>query len=162
MKILLPIALAATLAACGGATPTPAVNNADAAANDVVVEELPTNVDEAPAANVVSPAPAPAAHPAAPPAAKVEGDYLGRWVGVEGMYLNVAKGSGDGVTLDMQWDLDHKGTFDGKVTPAGIAFTREGKELLLKPTDGDATGLKYLAGKKDCLTVASGEGYCRK
>jgi hypothetical protein len=162
MKTLLPIALAATLAAtlvaCGGPTPTPAVNNADAAANDVVVEELPTNVDEAPAANAVSPAPA----PAAAPAAKVEGDYLGRWVGVEGMYLDVAKGSGDGVTLDMQWDLDHKGTFDGKVTPAGIAFTREGKELLLKPTDGDATGLKYLAGKKDCLTVASGEGYCRR
>ena len=30
-----------------------------------------------------------------------------------------------------------------------------------EPTDGDATGLKYLAGKKDCLTVEPGEGYCR-
>jgi hypothetical protein len=29
-------------------------------------------------------------------------------------------------------------------------------------TNGDATGLKYLAGKTDCLTVKSGEGYCRK
>ena len=28
-------------------------------------------------------------------------------------------------------------------------------------TDGDATGMKWLAGKARCLTVRVGEGYCR-
>lgn len=88
-------------------------------------------------------------------------DYSGRWTGVEGMYLVVTPKPGGGVGLEMQWDLDHKGTFDGNVTPDGIQFVRDGVTETLKPSDGDATGLKYLAGKKDCLTVKSGEGYCR-
>ena len=89
-------------------------------------------------------------------------DLTGRWVGVEGMVLTVADGDGPGTyTLTMQYDLDHKGVFAGTASGDGIAFTRDGQSLMLRPTDGAATGLKYLADKTDCLTVKSGEGYCR-
>ena len=90
-------------------------------------------------------------------------DWVGRWVGVEGTYLDIkkAEGGGDDYTLKMQYDLDHSGTFDGTATDTGIRFTRDGTHYTLHATDGDATGLKWLAGKKDCLTVKSGEGYCR-
>ncbi|MBY9064005.1 hypothetical protein K7957_13755 [Sphingomonas yunnanensis] len=89
--------------------------------------------------------------------------YLGRWRGVEGLNLVVAprSGEGDAVSLAMQWSLDDKGTYDGEVTPEGIAFERAGVRELLRPSDGATTGLKYLDGKKDCLTVEPGEGYCR-
>jgi hypothetical protein len=90
-------------------------------------------------------------------------DYLGRWRGVEGLNLVVTPRAGDAaaVTLAMQWSLDDKGTYDGTVTAEGIAFDRAGAHELLRPTDGAATGLKYLDGKRDCLTVKPGEGYCR-
>ncbi|MDB5696285.1 MAG: hypothetical protein JWN21_1828 [Sphingomonas bacterium] len=96
----------------------------------------------------------------------VEEDYLGRWRGVEGMYLVVAKADVPGqFRLEMQWDLDRRAIFIADATDepatAGLSFTRDGEELLLRRTDGDATGLKYLAGKRECLTVRPGEGYCR-
>ena len=126
-------------------------------------------VDPAPAAEASPPAvPAPVdgrdASPApATPAdtAKVEADYLGRWTGVEGMVLVVASKPGGGVTLEMQWDLDNTGNFDGSATAEGLRFMRNGVAETAVHTDGDATGLKYLAGKQDCLTVKPGEGYCR-
>ena len=116
--------------------------------------------------------PAPAAPPAAqtPPsaspsdpadAANDEAAYLGRWIGVEGMFLEVTSKAGGGVSMKMQWDLDHAGTFDGSVTAEGLRFMREGVAETAVRTDGDATGLKHLAGKADCLTVKPGEGYCR-
>ncbi|CAN5357683.1 hypothetical protein BH09PSE4_BH09PSE4_17630 [soil metagenome] len=89
-------------------------------------------------------------------------DYSGRWTGVEGMYLVVAKGQTAGsYTLEMQYDLDHKGNFTGTANSDSIAFTRDGNPEVLRPTDGAATGLKYLSGKQECLTVKTGEGYCR-
>ena len=97
----------------------------------------------------------------ATPAAFAEQEYLGRWRGVEGMYLLISKAEAGGYRLEMQWDLDHHGTFTAQPAGSGLSFTRDGRTLLLRRTDGDATGLKYLAGKKDCLTVAPGEGYCR-
>jgi len=89
-------------------------------------------------------------------------DYTGRWVGVEGMVLDIADAGAPGhYDLTMQWDLDHKGTFDGIANGKTITFIRNDIPETLRPTDGDATGLKYLAGKTDCLTVKPGEGYCR-
>ncbi|MGH6633597.1 MAG: hypothetical protein ACREB0_09570, partial [Sphingopyxis sp.] len=63
--------------------------------------------------------------------------------------------------LEMQSDLDTKGTYEGVVTAQGISFKRGDETLLLKKSTGDETGLKYLAGKKECLIVKDGEGYCR-
>ncbi|PZO78212.1 MAG: hypothetical protein DI632_06950 [Sphingomonas hengshuiensis] len=77
------------------------------------------------------------------------------------MYLNVTRPAQGQVTLEMQHDLDNEGTYAGTITPGGIRFRRGAETLMLRPSDGDATGLKWLAGKKDCLTVRPGEGYCR-
>ncbi|WP_380788123.1 hypothetical protein [Sphingomonas sp. R86521] len=111
--------------------------------------------------NSVLPEPGPAANVAQAAAAPV--DYAGRWVGVEGMYLDItAAGTPGRFRLAMQWDLDNKGTFEGTAKGDTIVFERNGVGETLRPTDGDATGLKYLAGKTTCLTVKPGEGYCRK
>ena len=59
---------------------------------------------------------------------------------------------------DAHWTTGAK---QGVGTSAGIAFTRPDGKQLLRASDGDATGLKWLAGKKDCLKVKDGEGYCR-
>ena len=89
-------------------------------------------------------------------------DYTGRWIGVEGMVLDVAQAAAPGhYALTMQWDLDNKGNFDGTAAGDTISFDRKGIRETLRPTNGDATGLKYLFGKTDCLTVKPGEGYCR-
>lgn len=88
-------------------------------------------------------------------------DLVGRWIGVEGMVLDVTPNGPDTYALTMQYDLDHKGSYTGRAAAGGIAFERDGKTLMLKPSNGAATGLKYLDGKRDCLTVAPGEGYCR-
>jgi hypothetical protein len=88
--------------------------------------------------------------------------WVGRWTGVEGTYLVVSKGDRAGrYKLEMQYTLDDKGSFEGTGSDAGIAFRRPDGEQTLRASNGDATGLKYLAGKKDCLTVKQGEGYCR-
>jgi hypothetical protein len=97
-----------------------------------------------------------------PPRAPIARNYSGRWSGVEGMYLDIVPAGMPGrYTLTMQWDLDNKGTFDGTASGDTISFDRNGLHETLRPTNGDATGLKYLAGKTDCLTVKPGEGYCR-
>lgn len=89
-------------------------------------------------------------------------DWIGRWKGVEGTYLVIARGAEPGrYKLEMQYTLDAKGKFDGTGSTEGIAFERPDGKQVLHPSDGDATGLKWLAGKKDCLTVKTGEGYCR-
>jgi hypothetical protein len=88
--------------------------------------------------------------------------WVGRWRGVEGTYLVVSKADRPGhYKLEMQYTLDDKGNFDGLGTDQGISFLRTDGTHTLRASDGDATGLKYLAGKKECLTVKSGEGYCR-
>lgn len=145
--------LAATLpAACSGPPPAAESNQVgsmDAPGAEVAPnQELPAAV---PAENATTPA----------QAAKVEADYVGKWVGPEGLVLEVKPKAGGGVTIVNQWTLDDKGTFDGSVTAEGLRFMRGGEAVTAVASDGDATGMKWLAGKKDCLTVKPGEGYCR-
>ncbi|WP_194952671.1 hypothetical protein [Sphingopyxis solisilvae] len=87
--------------------------------------------------------------------------WAGKWTGVEGMYVTITPGEPGKYKLEMQSDLDTKGSYDGSDSDGGIAFTRGTETLTLAASTGDATGLKYLAGKKDCLKVKDGEGYCR-
>lgn len=87
--------------------------------------------------------------------------WAGKWTGVEGMYATITPGTDGKVSLEMQSDLDTKGTYEGTASTEGISFKRGEETLLLKKATGDETGLKYLAGKKDCVMVKSGEGYCR-
>ena len=88
-------------------------------------------------------------------------DWVGKWVGVEGMYVAITSTGAGKFKLEMQSDLDTKGVYEGTDVDEGIEFKRGNETLMLKRGNGDATGLKWLAGKKDCLIVKSGEGYCR-
>ena len=88
--------------------------------------------------------------------------WVGRWKGVEGTYLTIEKGKEAGrYRIHNQFTLDDKGSFDGHATVEGIAFTRPDGKQVLRASSGDATGVKYLAGKQNCLKVKDGEGYCR-
>ena len=87
--------------------------------------------------------------------------WAGKWIGVEGMYATITTAEPGKYKLDMQWGTDPGGSFDGIDSEHGINFERGGDELSLRRANGDETGLKYLAGKKDCLIVKQGEGYCR-
>lgn len=91
--------------------------------------------------------------------------WVGKWVGVEGLVLTIEKDpAGSGryrLTNTYSLDPGATGTFAGVASADGIAFTRPDGAKVARATDGAATGLKYLDGKKDCLTVSVGEGYCR-
>ena len=88
-------------------------------------------------------------------------DWAGKWTGPEGLYVIVTPGTEGKIALEMQSDLDTKGSYEGTATADGVSFKRGDEMLMLKQATGDQTGLKYLAGKKNCLMVKSGEGFCR-
>lgn len=100
------------------------------------------------------------------PSHEVTDQWVGRWVGVEGLFLEISQDESAGpghYLLEMQYglDADQSGTFEGQATGEGISFSRDDGSQLLRAGDGEATGLKWLADKEDCLIVQSGEGYCR-
>lgn len=141
MQRFATVLFALTLAACGQPAPDTANSSGRAA----------------PAAAQVG-VPEPTVAPTFPSAR----DYVGRWIGVEGMFLDIAATDRpDRYKLTMQYDLDHRQTVLAKLDNDRLVFRRDGAEMTLVPTDGVATGLKYLAGKQDCLTAGAGEGYCR-
>ena len=85
--------------------------------------------------------------------------WVGRWNGPEGTYLEIASiGSGYEVTIK---DLDAARTFIGSAADGRIEFRRDGVPEAIKATNGDETGMTWLAGKTNCLTIKLGEGYCR-
>lgn len=133
-------------------------------------------VEEAVRGNALSPdepdptaSPTPTPTPSATPspeltATPVADAWTGRWTGPEGMTLDIARDEAAGAghyTLVNQYTLDEQGTFQGVADGDTIRFTRPDGEQALRATDGETTGMKWLAGKKDCLTVRTGEGYCR-
>lgn len=159
MKMLALVFATSVLVACSRQPSAPTPAGQEPAADAAMPAQGEIGNTESPVAPGPTAPAAPDAQPA--PEGKVEADYLGRWTGVEGMYLVVASRPGGGVTLEMQWDLDNRGTFDGSVTAEGLRFMRNGVAESAVHSNGDATGLKHLAGKQDCLTVKPGEGYCR-
>ena len=140
------LASAAALALLTGCEKAEAPAPAETATTEVPVE-------------TAAPEGAEAADPAA--AAHRYAAWAGKWTGVEGMYVTITAAEPGKYKLEMQSDLDTKGTYDGSDGDGGITFKRGAETLTLAASTGDATGLKYLAGKKDCLKVKDGEGYCR-
>lgn len=85
--------------------------------------------------------------------------WVGRWNGPEGTYLELAGANGVyAVTIK---DLDAARTFPGSAAADRIEFRRDGATESIRATNGDATGMKWLVGKTNCLTIKPGEGYCR-
>jgi hypothetical protein len=164
------LSLTLLLAACGSGDPagTAAAGNSVATVGPQpgnAVEEVPAGEgamagrpeqDQAVVAD-------PDANASAAAIPRAEADYVGRWVGVEGLILTVSRKPGGGLSVDNAWSLDagDRGTFDATAAPEGLRFTRNGETVTARPSNGNATGLKWLMGKKDCLTVRPSEGYCR-
>lgn len=106
----------------------------------------------------------PAGNPVAPPAAMSvkpppTDSWIGEWTGPEGTALRIA-GAGGNYDLTIH-DLDGPRSFKGRVDGMAIRFERDGVAEAIHAGNGDATGMKWLAGKVDCLVVRDGEGYCR-
>nr|WP_313404890.1 hypothetical protein [Pseudomonas sp.] len=91
--------------------------------------------------------------------ARLTEQWLGRWNGPEGTYLEIS-----GTPADYRLtiaNLDGPRRFVGRAQGAQIVFVRDGVVERIRATDGEATGMKWLLDKQNCLTVRSGEGYCR-
>jgi hypothetical protein len=101
---------------------------------------------------------APASPVATPPTAVGDG-WLGKWRGPEGTALLL---SGSGGVYDIAiTNLDGERTFRGTAHDNEIRFERDGVAEVIHAGNGADTGMKWLADKRDCLIVRSGEGYCR-
>jgi len=89
----------------------------------------------------------------------VADNWVGEWRGPEGTSLRIAKQEvGYEVVVT---NLDGPRSFHGVAAEDVLQFERDGATETLHAGDGAATGMKWLAGKKDCLVVKPGEGYCR-
>jgi hypothetical protein len=90
---------------------------------------------------------------------RVTEQWQGRWNGPEGTYLDIT-----GTPADYRLtiaDLDGPRRFVGRAQGGQIVFVRDGVVERIRAGDGEATGMKWLLDKQNCLTVRSGEGYCR-
>lgn len=105
----------------------------------------------------------PTASPAVSPGATAgKADAMvGKWPGAEGTSLNVVK-TGDKYSIEIT-NLDGTKKFEGTAKGDTIEFKRGDKTETIKAATGDETGMKWFAGKKECLVVTKGsEGFCRK
>lgn len=101
-----------------------------------------------------------------PPAnetAETDDPFAGRWTGPEGLYAQITPAAAaSSYRVEMQYTLDDKGNFTATRDGDALKMTRNGQAVTIKPGTGDETGMKWLAGKQDCLVVIAGsEGYCR-
>jgi hypothetical protein len=85
--------------------------------------------------------------------------WLGQWTGPEGTYLRIAGGQGT-YEITIQ-NLDGPQTYKGTAARDRIEFERNGARESIRASNGAGTGMKWLSDKSNCLTVRSGEGYCR-
>ena len=85
--------------------------------------------------------------------------WLGKWNGPEGTLLQLV-GSNGKYEVTIQ-NLDGPRTFQGHAAGNHVEFERNGVKESLRATNGATTGMKWLSGTSDCLTVRAGEGYCR-
>jgi hypothetical protein len=101
----------------------------------------------------------PTPSPVASAAPRKIDEWIGRWNGPEGTYLEISK-SGDTYEIQIM-DLDKVQTYRGTATSDGISFERNGKAETIRSANGERTGMKWLADKKDCLVIRKSEAYCR-
>ena len=158
MRIILPVA--ASLLLLAGCSPTQNDNvidaNAGATLNGAEPIDLPAPpAEDVPDTNATGNGSADAGIPLPTDA------WTGKWVGVEGLALDINKLDTPG-----QYDLavsllDGTNKYVGKADGDVIRFTRNGVSETIRKVRGSETGLKYLADKANCLMIKSGEGFCR-
>jgi hypothetical protein len=97
--------------------------------------------------------------PTSSSAAPISDQWVGKWIGPEGTYLQLDGVNGAyKITLK---DLDTERYYTGAAIDNRIVFTRNDVEESIRATNGVETGMKWLADKANCLTIRSGEGFCR-
>lgn len=139
---------ALTLAACGK---QPAETNVEALANGAAmdIEEVPANEAPSNAADLPSET-----------AASTDA-WVGKWTGPEGLVLDIAKTATPG-RYDIRISLlDGSGSYTGTADGDVIRFERGGVPETIRKATGEQTGLKWLAGKQNCLMIKQAEGFCR-
>jgi len=164
MKRIAILALATALSACSPAPmPEPAPGAAppqDAMAPSDVAAGQAAPGTAAPLPPALPPPDMQSAEPVANDlgTAVVDG-WTGEWRGPEGTSLKIAKQEvGYEVTVT---NLDGPRVFHGIAADDVLQFERDGTTETVRAGDGAATGMKWLAGRKNCLVVKPGEGYCR-
>ena len=97
----------------------------------------------------------------APPQAlvPVASGWVGKWIGPEGTFLELSEV--DGAYKVMIQSLDGPATYDAVAIEDRVEFQRGGTLQTIRATGGAETGMKWLLDKKDCLTIETGEGFCR-
>lgn len=105
---------------------------------------------------VTEPAVEPAPPQALVPAASA---WVGKWIGPEGTYLELTE-EGGAYKVTIQ-SLDGTATYDAVAIEDRVEFQRNGTPETIRATSGAETGMKWLLDKKDCLTIKTGEGFCR-
>ena len=87
--------------------------------------------------------------------------WIGKWIGVEGLVLDIQPAGEAGKYILSVTLLDGTKSYDGTAEGAIIRFTRDGRPESIRAATGNETGLKWLAGKQNCLMIREGEGFCR-
>ncbi len=86
-------------------------------------------------------------------------EWKGRWNGPEGTYVSIS-GHGNDYVLEIA-DLDGPKSYAAKRAGDHLVFERNGLTESIRATDGKQTGMKWLQDRTTCLTIRSGEGFCR-
>jgi len=87
--------------------------------------------------------------------------WIGKWMGVEGLMLDIQPAGEHGHYLLSVTLLDGTNSYEGTAEGDMIRFIRNGRPESIRAATGDETGLKWLAGKQNCLMIQQGEGFCR-
>lgn len=103
--------------------------------------------------------PTPPEPEATPDTPSLASQWQGRWTGPEGTLLDLKPNAG-GVEVTVH-SLDGPATYQGTEQADGIQFVRDGKTETIRAGDGEATGMKWLLDKQNCLVIQLGEGFCR-
>lgn len=101
------------------------------------------------------PTPTPASQTDAPSPAQ----WIGRWHGPEGTYLEIAKNA-DQYQITIS-NLDGPRSFRAVADGRRLVFERDGVRESINVGTGTETGMKWLFDKNNCLIVKTGEGYCQ-
>ena len=87
--------------------------------------------------------------------------WVGKWIGVEGLVLDIQPSGERGRYVLSVTLLDGTKSYEGTAEGDLIRFMRDGRPESIRAATGDQTGLKWLAGKQNCLMIQQGEGFCR-
>lgn len=115
------------------------------------------NQSAAPSSAETHPPPAPTSTPTA--ANRPTDAWLGQWIGPEGTYLLLSS-DGEKYVVKIQ-SLDGPATYPGVAAGTQIQFERQGTTEFIRAGNGEATGMKWLLDRKNCLIIKTGEGFCR-